>query len=69
MQMRKQIEEKQIKELKALLCGQDGMALWRLLQGLGLDPNDIPVRGTAIKMYSVGLSTHRGGTLLYYFSH
>lgn len=67
--MKKEIEEKQLKELQAVLCGQDGMAMWRLLQELGLSPEIIPVRETAIKMYSVRLPAHRGVTLLYYCSH
>ena len=69
MQNEKELSQGQHKDLEYVLRGDDAMAMWRLLENLGLTPQMFAVSEPVINMHSVCLPMHRGGTLLSYFSY
>ena len=64
-----EISKAQYSQLQDVLKGEDGMAMWRLLGRLGLNPRMFAVSEPVVNMHSVRLPVHRGGTLLSYFSY
>ena len=69
MQMEKELTKAQYDRLARVLKGDDGMAMWVLLECLGLTPQTYAVSEPVINMHSVCLPIHRGGTLLSHFSY